>query len=275
MTDPNPLLAFKHYAANHATGCGNNRSQQRRCSIRRALRYLHQPAWLAVLGVFVLSSGAEAATAKQSLSSIRNSVEQLMSNTLGDNVDVEYSIGRLDPRLRLPRCEMPLEAKFTRQTRFDRPISVEVRCHGVKPWALYVAVNTVRYAETLVATRNLPRNTLISAEDLRLERRQVNSANTLGAAELDHIVGFQTARALNAGQAINHNHVKKPQLVRRGQPVVLSANNRKIAVKVKATALEDGAAGDRIRVKNLATRRVIHAVVSAPGEVRISAGQAL
>lgn len=64
--------------------------------------------------------------------------------------------------------------------------------------------------------------------------------------------------------------VKAPALVRRGDPVELVAASGSFSVSAQAVAQEDGAAGDRIRVKTDQKSTVIFAEVVDAGLVRIT-----
>jgi flagellar basal body P-ring formation protein FlgA len=58
-----------------------------------------------------------------------------------------------------------------------------------------------------------------------------------------------------------------PELVRRGERVTLQAAGGTIAVQVEGEALAGGALGERVRVRNLATRRVVEGTVGGEGLV--------
>ena len=58
-------------------------------------------------------------------------------------------------------------------------------------------------------------------------------------------------------------------LTRSGERVTLVEELSGMRLTVKAVCLEAGGLGDRIRVRNLATRRVLLATVAAKGEVRV------
>ena len=58
-------------------------------------------------------------------------------------------------------------------------------------------------------------------------------------------------------------------LARSGERVTLVEELSGMRLTVKAVCLEAGGLGDRIRVRNLATRRVLLATVAAKGEVRV------
>ena len=63
--------------------------------------------------------------------------------------------------------------------------------------------------------------------------------------------------------------VEQPRLVRRGQRVRIDAGNQAIAISATGLALRDGRLGETVPVRNARSERVIDAVVSDHGTVRV------
>ena len=59
-------------------------------------------------------------------------------------------------------------------------------------------------------------------------------------------------------------------LVRRGQRVTVLAQGRGIQVRTNGKALGDAAKGERVRVENTTSRRVVEGVAIADGVVRVN-----
>jgi flagella basal body P-ring formation protein FlgA len=207
----------------------------------------------------------------QALAEIEAAVREFTVATIGQHDDVEFSIGRLDPRLRLAQCSDGLSTRNVHPLRHAGSMSVEVRCTGHLPWVLYVSVNISRYADIVVTARPLARDTLLARDDLEIQRSRIETHATNTLNNIEPAVGQVTIRALGAGQILSRNHLRHPRLVRRGQHVMLSMGTRAIKVRVKGEALEDGIAGERIRVLNLSSERIIHGVVKSAGEVVVGA----
>ena len=227
------------------------------------------------LFIFIAILAGDALAAVQSLQAIDKTVREYVAATMPMDEDVEIAVGRLDPRLRLPACEQPLGARFTHDRRNSGANAVEVRCEGTKPWSLYVSVNLARYAEIVVATRPIARGVVIDASDLKLERRKLSAAHQDYLTEPDRVTGQIALRIIPAGQALQSHLLERPQLVRRGQRVVLFSGNRAISVRMSGKALEDGAEGDWISVRNLNSNRIVEGVVSARGMVVVNTGGAI
>ena len=63
--------------------------------------------------------------------------------------------------------------------------------------------------------------------------------------------------------------IAQNEVIRRGDKVVISASNGSVSVKMPGEAMEDGAVGAQIRVRNTRSNREIKARVSAAGQVRV------
>jgi flagellar basal body P-ring formation protein FlgA len=220
---------------------------------------------LALASLFPTDTRAEE---RQSLPAIAAAVRAHLA--AGAGPDTEITVARLDPRLRLPACTETLALDDSRAGQGRPAAAVEVRCEGDKPWALYVPVTLRRYAEVLVAARPLARGTVLAAEDVRLARTLV------GASGEDHFrapaeaLGRITGRALAAGEPLLAAQLRRARLIRRGAQVRITSAGANISISVAGTALEDGGAGDRVRVRNLSSARVVEGVVQTDGAVRIA-----
>jgi flagella basal body P-ring formation protein FlgA len=215
------------------------------------------------------------ATPIHALADIEQAVRQFVAASALAGGDVEVTIGRLDPRLRLPRCASALDTRFPHARRSNGPVSVEVRCSGDKPWSLYVPVTLTRFAEVVVTTRPVARGQVLAGDDLALARRRLDGARADFLATLPEATGLVTRRNLAAGEIVGASQVERPRLVRRGDRVTLSSGHGGISVNVRGEALADGGAGERIRVRNLSSARVVEGVVNADGVVVVGRGAML
>jgi flagella basal body P-ring formation protein FlgA len=107
-------------------------------------------------------------------------------------------------------------------------------------------------AAEVVATRALPRGTLLAADDL--------AGPPDAVAEL---VGQHLTRGVAAGVA-----VRAVRGIRRGDPVALMAGRGGVSVGGRAVALEDAALGHPVRVR-AASGTVLAGVALPGGRVRI------
>jgi flagella basal body P-ring formation protein FlgA len=146
---------------------------------------------------------------------------------------------------------------------------VGVRCPGPAGWSIYVPVMVESEAALVVARRSLSRGEMPSPADLTVVPRQVSGFPTQFLAQVSDIAGRRLRRPVAAGEPIPDDALAAPVLVERGQQVTVSASITGIAVRANAVALDAGGFGDRVRVRNVASGRVIEGAIQADGSVVI------
>ncbi|MET0331016.1 MAG: flagellar basal body P-ring formation chaperone FlgA [Dyella sp.] len=175
---------------------------------------------------------------------------------------------QLDPRLRLNSCPRALVAKLpARQTPTSR-VSVAISCPGSGGWVIHVPVQMQVYRQVLVTTRPLARGDSLGPGDVRNEERDVSQLGYGYIENLDQVAGRSVARPLNAGSVLTPGQLSSRQVVRNGDEVQLVAQLDGIEVRTAATALGGGDTGERLRVRNAHSGRIIDGVVLGAGEVR-------
>lgn len=231
--------------------------------------------FLLPLALLAAAADARAGDLIQSPASIEDSARHYVAASLGTDTDAEFSLGRLDPRLRLAQCEQPLAVRFAHEPGSGGANPVAVRCDGARPWSIYVSVTITRHADVVVATRALARGTIISAADVKLERRAVSAVRPESLTDPDQAVGQVVARPIAMAQTLGAGNVKLAHLIKRGDDVTLASVGGGISVRVRGKALADGALGDHISVRNANSSRVVEGVISAAGVVVVTGAAVL
>lgn len=206
---------------------------------------------------------------------LRAQVESFLHKTLRSEYlgtkpeDTQITVSKMDPRLRLPKCAEPIHQEIASSRPYGSNLSVKVTCDGNRSWAVYVPARVETYAEVAVLARSLERGTILTAADVTTARMNVAQAGTGQIRDADQAVGMELRRRLQAGEALRLTHLKSPQVVKKGERVVLEAGSGVISVVTSGTALANGQVGDQIRVRNENSNRVIDAEVIGPGKVRV------
>jgi len=206
----------------------------------------------------------------QDLEEIRSAVESFIS---AQTQDIEGSrsieVGNLDTRVRLSRCGEGLRVFFAPGSRSGSRRTVGVSCPGTKPWTIYVSARIIRRGPVLVATRNLPRGAVLGESDLATEERNIEEGPAGYLTELAHALGKRTNRPLRLGLPVSMGSLEEVPVIARGQRVWLLAQSHSLTVRMSGTALEPGAPGDRIRVQNNQSKKVVEGLVGDDGFIRV------
>src|SRR5262245_46645342 len=171
-----------------------------------------------------LAGGAARAQAWQSLESIRAvALAHVRTELPQGSAQRDVEIAPLDPRLHLAACDATLSAFTPPGARRGANGSVGVRCTGSQPWKIYVSARVTSRDRVLVANRALPRNAVLTAADLTLVERDVDTLSQgylRDAAELD---GTRLRRPVAAGAVLTPSMLACVPLGRRRQPGALRA----------------------------------------------------
>lgn len=129
--------------------------------------------------------------------------------------------------------------------------------------------------ETQVAAvlkRAVPRGEILRESDIAIERRPRNDSAADTVTELRAAVGLAVRHQMRAGEALRKSDLAKPELVARGQPVMLIFEGAGMKLSMRAVAKENGTQGDVVNVTNLQSKRTVQGIVTGPSEITVSAG---
>ncbi|HEC11729.1 MAG TPA: flagellar basal body P-ring formation protein FlgA [Acidiferrobacteraceae bacterium] len=231
--------------------------------------------WIVLLGLVVLpgalfSATSAATPAFEDHRQIRAVAEDLArQHSQYPASKVQVKAANLDPRLRMARCDTALEAFLPHRWQVHGRGTVGVRCTGQRPWTLYVSVNVSIYDQVVVSAHPLPRGARLSQADLKLEKHDL--ARLVGGYLQDpqQVIGKVLRRPIGLGSVFTPAIIESERLIHRGDRVQIVASLRGMEVRMIGKALNDGAAGDRVQVRNLSTKRIIEGTVTHQGFVRV------
>ena len=219
------------------------------------------------LGCF---GNAGAAPNWQSTAEISATAEAFLRARIGKAASrTTVKAGTLDSRHLLANCSKPLEAFLRRGTKIASRTVVGVRCAGVKPWKVYIPVDVVVTDTVLVARRTLPRGHLLTRDDLVAEQRDVSRMVSGYLSDPEQLLGQRLKTQLIAGRMLTPKMLQADLAIRRGQSVTLAVNNNGISIRMGGKALMDGALGQRIRVENTNSGRIVEGIVRSREHVEI------
>lgn len=201
------------------------------------------------------------------LSGIRHYLES--HDELQNYQKVDIQLGKIDPRLTLSQCPQPLQFSLAPGNKLQGKTTIHAHCPSTKPWNLYITAVIDIYSEVYQTAENLTKGHIITARDLQPVSHNLAQLNRGFYTDPNQLIGKETRRPLSIGKIIHPGHVKAALLVKRGQQVDLVARNNQFSVKMTGQALMNGALGERIRVKNLSSKRIIEGKVTRNGEVTV------
>ena len=211
------------------------------------------------------------ASAYQSHSSIYKTAKIFISaNVLSQHKSqVTVTVGKLDSRLKLKKCSKRLQAFLPKGSRKAGKTTVGVKCKGKKPWSLHIPVTISVFGDVLVAKRQLQKGSVLSRSDLEMKKYDLASLPHGYIENIAGSLGMKIKRRVVAGTVVTPSMLKKPRIITRGQKITILAQTGLMQVRMEGKALAHGAAGERIQVMNLKSRKKLEGVITPKGEVKI------
>jgi len=147
-------------------------------------------------------------------------------------------------------------------------LRIRLKADGVVVDESSLMVHAALMREVWYARNPIPAGTTFSPTLLETRRTDVLKVrDTLAAKDGDD--SFIFAQELSADRVVTWHDVGRRPLIHRGQVVEVRAVEGRLMLTMKALAMENGARGDLVTVRNLETRKDISAVVVGDQKVEV------
>ena len=207
----------------------------------------------------------------QPLAAVQRAAEAGLRAQLDANLSaVTLAAQPLDPRLRLARCALPLEAGATPPRGSQARALVRVSCRATPAWSVNVPVEIHRKTPVLVLRRAVARGEALSAADVSVQTRRLPGLASPYLGSVAELANRRTRRPLPAGAALAADALDAALLIRRGELVTLAADASGIEVRAPGRAMADATARQRVRVQNLYSLKIVEGVADSSGVVRVT-----
>jgi flagellar basal body P-ring formation protein FlgA len=143
---------------------------------------------------------------------------------------------------------------------------------GMEPITARIGGRVEEMVELPVPTKRLPPGAVVQPDDVHMGRVNVTAVRTEVVRALSQAVGMQLKRQVLPGQPLGVADLMRPAVVQRDSIVRMELDSRGLSLTGQGVALEAGAIGERIRVRNPVSRAVVEAEVVEPGVVRVFPG---
>ncbi|MBN2702415.1 MAG: flagellar basal body P-ring formation protein FlgA [Methylothermaceae bacterium] len=227
--------------------------------------------WILVVCLLSLAVSLKAEERnQQSLESIRQAVASHLESIIRqEHRDFDIKVNSLDPRLRLTHCDQPLAISLLRDKTPVGAVSVGVACRGSHPWTIYVRANVRLFQKVAVLARSLAKGTVLEEAMVILKRTDIADLRGGYFSTTESALGKRLTRSLPAGAVLTRRELTSLKIVHKGDAVMIRARGGGLDVRMGGHALMDGGLGERIRVRNDRSQRVVEGVVRGPNEVRV------
>lgn len=123
--------------------------------------------------------------------------------------------------------------------------------------------------DVVIAKDNLKIGNIVSATDVEIVERDVTYMQVPYARKLEQVKGLVGKKMFRRGHVIDESFLKRPLVVRFGQPVKLQMVQGNLTLTMDAKAKGAGAIGDDIPIFLPETRKSMNATIVDHGLVRV------
>jgi flagella basal body P-ring formation protein FlgA len=239
-------------------------------SIFRRLRRLGLVPWLALAcSAPVLAQTAPVQSLERLTAAATAAVQAIVQTAAGPGAQANVEAIPLDPRLRLPACASPLRAIVpVNQAGQERQL-VEVACDSGARWRVNLPTRVSVDRVVMVARRPLPRGASFNADDFSLVRQVQGGTAADRVQSADNLHDRRLRRPVAVGAVLTYDMLEPELVIRRGQAVVLLARSGDFEIRSDGLAMQDARSGDRVRVQNLSSRRVVEGIAATDATVNV------
>ncbi len=177
---------------------------------------------------------------------------------------------RVEPNdLKIPH-RAKLELKFLSSPRIGSNVALALfTLNGKKIGVARIWGYVDAKVKVVVAARPIPNKAILTTADLKLEEKRLSRLPQDVLFNIKEALGKEVKMSLKPGRVLLRSQIAEPPLIRRGQLVVIVARGKNFIVKAKGIALQDGQLNQRIKVKNISSKKIIWGKVISPEEVEL------
>jgi flagella basal body P-ring formation protein FlgA len=133
-----------------------------------------------------------------------------------------------------------------------------------------VRLRVKKFAEVLVATDKVQRHQLLGEQQFELKRTEVTSLREQPVVSFAELTGYRAKRNLRLGSILTTGALEPVPDIDVGGEVTIVFSDAWGTITVPGEVMETGRIGDRVRVKNRASGKIILATVISDKSVEVN-----
>ncbi len=188
--------------------------------------------------------------------------EQFPSN---DEERVRISVARLDPRIKIKPCKIPLTANIP-ETKGARNVNIKISCDESTPWKIYLSAKVEITKAVLIAKTTISQGDKLDETNVELAYIAINQIRGEKLTDKTIVFGAKAKRRIGKGKTISKKSIC---LICKGDVVTIIATSASFTIKTQGVALSAGNINEQIKVKNSRSNKIITPRVKAINQVII------
>lgn len=230
---------------------------------------------LGLLCLFVLAVGGQAATPTSILlpeQEVREAVHRFLTEKL-EGRGWEITIRQLSIPKGVKITSGPRELELVAPSGWNGwgavSVALVVRVNGVIERNIPLRIQVDARTDMVTATRQLLAGTVLTLDDLRLQKQDLVQSGGYPVKNLEDAVGKKLRTTVREGAPIRSNQLASVPIIVSGQLVTIVAENTGIRITVSGRAKSAGGVGDLIRVQNMLSNKEIPARIVDASTVQV------
>ncbi|NNF99236.1 MAG: flagellar basal body P-ring formation protein FlgA [Desulfobacteraceae bacterium] len=212
--------------------------------------------------------------ARSSMTVPKKRMVEAIESVIGEKIAGIYEAARIQkikvpqPVL-LPKGTLSIQIDMGRNTRLLGAVPVAVSLYVDKKYEkkIWATAYIEALTDVVVVKKALGRYQTIDREHLAMEKRDLAKLPESALLRMADAVGKRTTRSLFPKAVVKSEYVELPPMVRRGDLVTIIAESSEMKLRTRGVIKETGRKGDRIRVANMDSNKIIYARVFDSGTV--------
>jgi flagellar basal body P-ring formation protein FlgA len=149
------------------------------------------------------------------------------------------------------------------------PFRVQILVDGQVIERVIVPATIEVWSDVVLAVKPLGKFQPIEADDILVQKMNLACVPANVIVRADQVLGLRARHNIAANSVLRSDQVESPPVVLHGEVVQMIAESAVLRVAAKGLAKENGAVGDRIRVMNLRSKKIVYAQVVDHQTVRV------
>jgi len=237
------------------------------------LRFYIKIIFLTLVMCFGALVGTNPALCKQSheeilMQKIRQHIDQNMLHP-AESVRVEFlsalpSMDKLSGKI-----TYSIESRPSEEYIGDTSFNVRIFSKGIflKEEVVRVRIEVLR--EFVISTSTINRNSILSADDVSVQKKWVKRIPMNAISSLDEAIGKTIIVSIRPNAQITRTMLKEVMSVKKGKIVQVILDNGIMKIMMNGVAEEDGAEEAVVKVRNLNSNKIIYARVIGQARVQV------
>lgn len=193
--------------------------------------------------------------------------QQLESSfTTSKDKQVTVQVSPIDPRIVIKPCASGLTANIP-ENHNGRNVNIKISCEDSTPWSIYLPSRIKIMAPVVVALSAIDKGSMLTLDNIGIKYVDEKRIRGEKLTSLETLIGAKSRRTLSIGSAITRRNIC---IVCKGDNVTIEAQSTSFSIKTAGVSLTNGHLGDKVKVKNERSGKLVSAHVSGLNRVKIN-----